>query len=102
MTIRPNSRHGSTKKRIGATRVRGRDLNHYADKIWVRVVELSLDDLLWAVKRHVCKLADIQLPRRSRDRLHLNQSVPTLVIDRYDVVRRHVAGERRGNESAPR
>jgi hypothetical protein len=51
-----------------------------------RTHTLSLDDLLWAFKRHVCKLADTQLPGRPRDRLHLNQSMPTLVIDSYDVV----------------
>ena len=79
------------------TRARHRDaedLDHDADKIRIGVVTLSLNDLFGAVKYDVDKLPDVQLPRGGRNRLHLNQRVPTAAIDRHDIVRRHVASER--------
>ena len=87
---------------VGTTSIGWGDLDHDADKIRIGVVTLSLNDLFGTVKYDVGKLPDVQLPRGGRNRLHLNQRVPTTAIDRHDIVRRHVASERRGDESAAR
>ena len=78
------------------------DLDHDADKIPAGVGKLSLNDLFGAVKSDVGKLPEVQLPRAGRNRLHLNQCCVPIKADRHDIVRWHVASERRGDESAPR
>lgn len=85
---------------VDSPRVGRRDSDHYTDETWIRIVELPLNDLLSAIKRDVGKLSNIQLPRVRRDGFYLNQGVPTKAVDRNDVVRWNVPGERRSDESA--
>ena len=104
MTIDDNSAQlapWEDEELVDSTRVWRRDSDHYADEIWIWVVELSLNDLLAALKRDVGKLSHIQLPRVSRDGLYLNQGVPAEAVDRNDVVRWNVPSERRSDEPAP-
>ena len=87
---------------VGTISIGWGDLDHDADKIPAGVGKLSLNDLFGAVKSDVGKLPEVQLPRAGRNRLHLNQCCVPIKADRHDIVRWHVASERRGDESAPR
>jgi hypothetical protein len=90
------------KEAIGTTRVRWRYLNQDTDETRVGIFQLSTNYLLLPLENDICEMPNVQLPRGCRYRLHLNQSMPALVINSYDVVRRHVASERGCDKSTPR
>jgi hypothetical protein len=87
---------------IRAARVGWRELDHHTDEIRIRIVELTHDDLLWTIKHDVRELTEIQLPTTGSYGLDLNQRVPSFLIDRDNVIERHVAGERRGYKTTSR
>lgn len=75
--------------------------DEHADQVRVRSTRLATDDLPLAIEPNVSKRTGIKLPSPALDGLHLNRLVSTARIRSNDVVVRHVARERRGNEPAP-